>query len=87
MIGAEVQRGLQEHDRITGQNALADAVAQALFDGRDEVLRHAAADGLVREDHFFGLGLRLEADVNVAELAVAAGLLLVTDVDLDLLLD
>ena len=87
MIGAEVQRGLQEHDRITGQNALADAVAQALFNGRDEVLRHAAADRLIREDHLFGLGLRLEADINVAELAVAAGLLLVTAVDLDLLLD
>ena len=87
MIGAEVQRGLQEHDRITGQNALADAVAQALFNGRDEVLRHAAADRLIREDHLFGLGLRLEADVNIAELAVTAGLLLVTAVDLDLLLD
>ena len=78
MVGAEVQRGLQEHDRITGQNALADAVAQALFNGRDEVLRHAAADRLIREDHLFGLGLRLEADVNIAELAVTAGLLLVT---------
>ena len=87
MIGAEVQRGLQEHDRITGQNALADAVAQALFDGRDEVLRHAAADGLIGEDHILGLALRLEADVNVAELAVAAGLLLVAAVDLDLFLD
>ena len=87
MIGTKVQRGLQEDDRITGEDALADAVAQALFNGRDEVLRHAAADGLVREDHLFGLGLRLEADIDVAELAVAAGLLLVTAVDLDLLLD
>ena len=87
MIGTEVQRGLQEHNRVAGQNALADAVAQALFNGRDEVLRDAAADGLIGEDHLFGLGLRLEADIDVAELAVAAGLLLVTAVDLDLLLD
>ena len=87
VIGAEVQRRLQEDDRVACQNALADAVAQALFNRRDKVLRHAAADGLVREDHLFGFGLRLKADVDVAELAVAAGLLLVTAVDLDLLLD
>src|SRR5699024_4139942 len=70
-----------------GQDALADAVAQALFDGGDEVLRHAAADGLIGKDEVLGLGLGLEADVDVAELAVAAGLLLVPAVDFDLFLD
>ena len=87
MVRAEVQRGLEEHNRITGQNALADAVAQTLFDRRDEVLRHAATNGLVGEDHLFGLGLRLKADINIAKLAMAAGLLLMTAVDLDLFLD
>jgi len=87
VIGAEVQRGLQEHDRVASQNALVHTAAQAFFNGGDEVLRHAAADGLVGEDHLFGLGLRLKTDIDIAELAVAAGLLLVASVDLDLFLD
>ena len=87
MVGAEVQRGLEEHQGIAGQDALGDAVAKTLFNRRDEVLGHAAAHGLVHEDQILGLGLGLEADVDVAELAVAAGLLLVPSVDFDLLLD
>ena len=87
MVGAVVQHGLQADERVAGEHALLHGVAQALFDGREEVFRHAAAKDFFFKDHVIGLVLRLKADPDVAELAAAAGLLLVAAVGLDLALD
>ena len=87
MVGAIVQSSLQADQRVSGENALDDRVAQALFDGGEEVFGDGAAEDFLGEDHVVLLILRLEADPNVTELAGTAGLLLVTAVCLDLALD
>ena len=87
MIGAVVERRLEVDERVTGENALLDRVAQTLFDRGEEVLGNAAAEHFLGEDHFVRLLLRLEADPDVAELTAAAGLLLVAAVGFDLRLD
>ena len=87
MVGAIIQHGLQADERVAGEHALLHGVAQALFDGREEVFRHAAAEDFLGENHVVGLVLGLEADPDIAELAAAAGLLFVAAVGLDLALD
>ena len=86
MIGAVVKRRLESDDRVAGEHALGHAVAQALLDRGEEVLRDGAAEHFLFEDHFIALA-GLKADPHVAELAVAAGLLLVSALNLDLLAD
>ena len=81
-----VQLDLDADHREAGDRALGQHVAEALFDGRDEVLRNATADDLVDEQQLaFGLGdffvrhrAHLADDVGV--LTGAAGLLLVLEV-------
>ena len=87
MIGAVIQGGLQPHQGIAGQHALVGGLPQALFHGGEEVLGDAAAEDLFGEDHVLGLILGLKADPHVAELAGAAGLLLVAAMGLHLFLD
>ena len=82
MVGAVVQRRLEVDDRITGEHAVIHALAQTLFNGREEVLRDGAAEDVLGKDHLLAL-IRLELDPDVAVLAVAAGLLLVLALDLD----
>ena len=87
MVGAIVQGSLQADHGITGQRALLNGFLNALLNGGVEVLGDGAAEDFLGEDHVVLLLLRLEANPDVAELAAAAGLLLVTAVSLYLLLD
>ena len=77
MVAAVQQGGFQADHGITGQHALLSGKADALFNSREEVLRHAAAEHLLFEDDLLAVA-GLEVDDDIAELAVAAGLLLVT---------
>ena len=87
MVGAIVQGSLQADHGITGQRALLNGFLNALLNGGVEVLGDGAAEDFLSEDHVVLLLLRLEANPDVAELAAAAGLLLVTAMSLYLLLD
>ena len=87
MIGAVVQSRLQADQRVTGENALLNCIAQTLLNGGEEVLGDRAAEDLLCEYHVVLLILWLEADPNVTELTGTAGLLLVTAVSLNLALD
>ena len=50
-VVAAVQQGsFQADHRITGQHALLGGKADALFNSREEVLRHTAAEHLLFED-------------------------------------
>ena len=71
---------------IAGDRALLGDVADALLDAREELARHDAADDLVGELHA-ALGVGLDLQPDVAELAAAAGLLLVPALDLGLAAD
>ena len=86
MIGAVHQGGLQIDHGVAGQNAVLTGLAQALFHGGEVVLGHRAAEDALAELQLFLLA-GLELDPHVAELAVAAGLLLVAALDLDLFAD
>ena len=86
VIGAIDQDRLEADDGITGDHAAGNAVLQALFNGREEVLGDGAADDLLLEDEGVAVaGLKL--DPNITVLAVAAGLLLVLALNTDLLAD
>ena len=78
VIGAIVEHALEVDDRIAGERAVDHGFAQALFHGGEEVLGHAAAEHFLGEDHLLALLVGLEADPDIAELAAAAGLLLMT---------
>ena len=86
VIGTIVQGGLQVHYRVTGQHTVLHSLPQALLHGGEVVLGHSAAHDFLAELHLF-LVAGLEADPYIAELAVAAGLLLVAALDLHLLAD
>lgn len=86
MIRAVVKSRLYADHRVAGKYALLDAVAQTLFNCGEEVLRHGAADNFLGENEIVALA-GLEADEHIAELAVSAGLLLVSALNLDLLAD
>ena len=81
MERAVVQRRLEVDEREAGQHALGRRLPDALLDAGKEALGDRAADDLVRElDARRGVGRELDPDV--AEHAVAAGLLLVAAVRL-----
>ena len=86
MVRAIVKGRLYADHRIACKHALLDAVAQTLFNCREEVLRHGAADNFLGENEIVALA-GLEADEHIAELAVSAGLLLVSALNFDLLAD
>ena len=86
MVAAVQQSGFQAHHRIAGQHAVGSGLAQALFHCGEEVLGHAAAEYLLLEYQLFAVA-GLELDPHIAELAVAAGLFLVTALGLELLAD
>ena len=77
VVAAVQQGGFQADHRITGQHALLSGKADALFNSREEVLRHAAAEHLLFEDDLLAVA-GLEVDDDIAELAMTAGLLLMT---------
>ena len=81
MVRAVVQHGGQAHHRVARQGAPLDALPQALFHRGEEALGHRAAHNPLAEFQAFAVAGG-ELDPNVAELAVAAGLLLVPALDL-----
>ena len=76
MIRTVVQSSLDSYRGIARENALLDSVAQTFFNSREEVFGNGAAYNALRKLEAVGIK-RLKLDPNVAELAVAAGLLLV----------
>ena len=75
-VVAAIQQGsLQADHRITGQHALFGGKADTLFHCREEILGHAAAEHLFLKHDLLAV-TGLEVDDDIAELAVAAGLLL-----------
>ena len=64
---------------VTGAGDIQIDVLVAKLKSRfKKVLRHGAAEHFLGKDHLFGIGVRLKADPHVADLAGAAGLLLMT---------
>ncbi len=72
-----VSQGHHDVDHLEAERAALQIVADAGFDRRDVLLGHdAAGDGVVELEPG-AAGLRLDVDMDVAELAVATALLLV----------
>jgi hypothetical protein len=72
---------------LSPRNAAGHRLADALLDGRNELLWDGSADDLVLEDEARTALARLEPDEHVAVLAAAAGLLGVLVLGVDLLRD
>ena len=77
MIRAFVQLHAEVDQREAGEHAARGGLLYALVDGGDELRRDGAADDLVGEQIALAARQRCHADPAVAELALAAGLLLV----------
>ena len=82
MVLAVVELHLEVDHRVAREEALQARLLDALLDRRDEVLGDRAAEDVVDELEVRAARERLHADPAVAELAVAAGLLLVAPVGL-----
>ena len=76
VIGAVDQRH-RDVDHREAERAVLERVDDALLDRRDVIARHHAAGDLVLELEAGAARQRLDVEHDVAELAVAAGLLLV----------
>ena len=81
---AVVQRRLEVDHRVAGDRALLGDVAHALLDARPELARHRAADDACVANSTPAPGIGLDLEPDVAELAAAAGLLLVPALGLGL---
>ena len=77
VIRAVVDRALEIHHRESGQKAVRGRFHDSLFNGGNEIARDGAAENFVGELEFPAARQRLHANPAIAELAVAAGLLLV----------
>src|SRR5204862_7534899 len=86
MEGAVVEGRLEVREGIARDDALGGRLADALLDAREELPRDRPADDLLGEGDA-ALRVRLQLDPDVAEHAVAAGLLLVAAVRLGLAAD
>ncbi len=84
VVGAVFDDHVHADDRVAGDGALVDRVAEALFDGGNVFAGDAAADDVfLEEEGFFGVfGQDFHAADDVGVLARAAGLLAVVDVEL-----
>ena len=88
MIGAVHQGGLESYHRISCQRALLHALLDSLLNRREVVLRNRAAEHSLLEDvGSLQIAGGLELHLDVAVLAVSAGLLLVLALDLHFLLE
>ena len=85
MVGAVVQRDLHVDDGESGQNAGLHRAADALLDRRNEFLRDRAADGGVDELKALAALIGFDSDLDMAVLALAAGLTRVLGLLIDLL--
>jgi hypothetical protein len=84
VIAAVVHRGLEVDHRKAGQVAARRRLDNALFNGRNEIPRHRAAEDFVAKLEPAAARQRLHANLAVAKLPVAAGLLLVPSLRLGL---
>ncbi len=75
-----VGEGDADIDHGEAERSLGHEVAGTGLDRRDVLLGHRTADDAVVEGEAFAPGQRADVDLDVAELAVAAALLLVTAV-------
>src|SRR5688572_24682984 len=75
-------RGPEVDHRVAGEEAAHARILDALLDRRNELARNGTAEDVVDELEVAATGQRFELDLAVAELAVAAGLLLVPAVRL-----
>ena len=82
MERAVEDRGAEVDHRVAGEEAAHPRVLDALLDRRHELARDRAAEDVVDELEVAAARQRLELHLAVAELAVAAGLLLVPAVRL-----
>ena len=82
VVGAVVDGHLEVDHREAGEVAAQPGLLDALLDGRDELPRDGAAEDVVLEREVGAARQRLHADLAVAELPVAARLLLVPAVRL-----
>src|SRR5258708_775634 len=87
VVRAVVELDLDVDDGVAREHAAVHRLADALLDGRNELLRDGAADDLVLEDEARPALARLEPDEHVAVLAAPAGLLGVLVLGVDLLRD
>ena len=86
MIAAVNQRRFQADDRISGQNALLDAVLQSLFNCREEVARNSTAEDILSKYQSFAVA-RLKLNPDVAVLAMTTRLFLMLALNLNRLAD
>ena len=84
VVGTVQQGDLEIHHRVAGQIAALGRLDDAFLDGRDVLPRDGAAEDLVLELEAAAARQGLHGDDAIAELAVAAGLLLVPPLDLRL---
>src|SRR4029453_15492076 len=82
MERAVEHRGPEVDHRVSGEEATHPRVLDSFLDRRNELARNGPAEDVVDELEVAAAGQRLELDLAVAELAVAAGLLLVPAVRL-----
>src|SRR4051812_19212090 len=82
MVGPVEDAGAKIDHRVARQEAAQPRILNALLDRRHELARDRAAEDIVDELELAASRKRLEFDLAVAELAVAAGLLLVPAVRL-----
>ena len=85
MIGAVVQRDLHIDNGETGQNACFHRAANALLDRGNEFLRDGAADGGVDKLEALAALVGFDDDLDMAVLALAAGLTRILRLLIDLL--
>ena len=87
VVPAEEDLDLDVHDRVARDDPLLQLLADALLDGRDELVGdHAPLDRVDEVEPLAALA-RADAELDVGELAAAAGLLLVPVVRLGLARD
>ena len=75
MVGAVEDRDLDVDDRVAGERSGFEGAYDALLDRRDVFARNRAAVDVVDESEAASRFLRLYAQIDVAVLAAAAGLL------------
>ena len=78
MVRAVKDRGFEVDHRVAGEEAAHARVLDPLFDGWYELSRNRPAEDVVFELEIAPAGKGLNPDLAVSELAVTAGLLLVT---------
>src|SRR5206468_5050921 len=74
VVRAVVELHLQIDDRVAGEDALREDLADALLHGGDEVARDHAADDRILELEALAPGARRDLEPGVAVLPAAAGL-------------